>query len=55
MCDTLGLYDPSNKYITNYKYKEVLQKYQEISKNRPTKNNNLLRLYNIMTNIELRG
>ena len=55
MYDRLGLYDPSNEYITKYKYKEVLGKYQEISKNRPTKNNNFLQLYNIMTNIELRG
>ena len=53
--DRLGLYDPSNEYITKYKYKEVLRKYQEISKNRPTKNNNLLQLYNIMTNVELRS
>ena len=55
MYDRLGLYDPSNEYIINYKCKEVLQKYQQISKNRHTKNNNLLRLYNIMTTIELRG
>ena len=55
MYDRLGLYDPSNEYIINYKHKEVLQKYQQISKNRHTQKNNLLRLYNIMTTIELRG
>ena len=55
MYDRLGLYDPSNEYIINYKHKDVLTKYEEISKNRPTKNNNLLELYNIIQNIELRG
>ena len=52
--DRLGLYDPSNEYITNYKHKDVLTKYKEISKDRPTKNYNLLELYNIIQNIELR-
>ena len=55
MYDRIGLYDPSNEYVNNYKHKNVLQIYQRISENRPTKNNNLLRIYNIMTTIELRG
>ena len=55
MYNRLGLYDPSNEYIIHYKHKDVLTKYNEISKNRPTKNNNLLELYNIIQNIELRG
>ena len=55
MYDRLGLYDPSNKYIINYKHKDILQKYQEISKDRPTKTNNLIQLYDIIKNIELRG
>ena len=55
MYDRLGPYDPSNEYIANYKHKDVLQKYKEISKDRPTKNNNLIELYDIMKNIELRG
>ena len=44
--DRLGSNDPSNEYITNYK---------EISKVRPTKNNNLLELYNVIQAIELRN
>ena len=55
MYDQLGLYDPSNKYIINYKHKDILQKYHEISKDRPTKTNNLIQLYDIIKNIELRG
>ena len=55
MYDRLGLYDPSNEYVINYKHKEVLTKYKEISEDRPTKNNNLLEIYNIIQNIELRG
>ena len=55
MYDRIGLYDPSNEYVNNYKHKNVLQIYQRISENRPTKNNNLLRIYNIMSTIELRG
>ena len=55
MYNRLGLYDPSNEYIIHYKHKDVLTKYNEISKNRPTKNNNLLELYNIIQNIELCG
>ena len=55
MYDRLGLYDPSTEYVINYKHKEVLTKYKEISEDRPTKNNNLLEIYNIIQNIELRG
>ena len=55
MYDGLGLFDPSNEYIMNYKNKDILQKYKEISKDRPTKNNNLIQLYDIIKNIELRG
>ena len=55
MYDRLGLYDPSNEYVINYKHKEVLTKYKEISEDRPTKNNNLLEIYNMIQNIELRG
>ena len=55
MYDRLGLYAPSNEYTVNYKHKDVFQKYKEISKDRPTKNNNLIELYDIMKNIELRA
>ena len=55
MYDRLGLFDPSNEYVINYKNKDILQKYKEISKERPTKTNNLIQLYDIIKNIELRG
>ena len=55
MYDRLGSNDPSNEYITNYKRKDVISKYKEISKERPTKNNNLLELYNVIQAIELRN
>ena len=55
MYNRLGLFDPSNEYIMNYKNKDILQKYKEISKDRPTKTNNLIQLYDIIKNIELRG
>ena len=55
MYDRLGLYDPSNEYITNYKHTDVLNRYKEISKDRPPKCNNLLDLHKILQNIELRG
>ena len=55
MYDRLGLFDPSNEYVINYKNKDILQKYKEISKDRPTKTNNLIQLYDIIKNIELCG
>ena len=55
MYDRLGSFDPSNEYVINYKNKDILEKYKEISKDRPTKTNNLLKLYDIIKNIELRG
>ena len=55
MYDRLGLFDPSNEYVINYKNKDILQKYKEISKDRPTKTNNLMQLYDIIKNIELCG
>ena len=55
MYDRLGLYAQSNEYTVSYKHKDVFQKYKEISKDRPTKNNNLIELYDIMKNIELRA
>ena len=55
MYDGLGFFDPSNEYIMNYKNKDILQKYKEISKDRPTKTNNVIQLYDIIKNIELRG
>ena len=55
MYDRLGLSDPSNEYVMNYKNKDILQKYKEISKHRPTKTNNVIQLDNIIKNIELRG
>ena len=54
----MSMYDrlnPSNEYVINYKNKDILQKYKEISKERPTKTNNLIQLYDIIKNIELRG
>ena len=55
MYDRLGSFDPSNEYVINYKNKDILEKYKEISKDRPTKTNNLIKLYDIIKNIELRG
>ena len=55
MYDRLGLFDPSNEYVINYKNRDILQKYKEISKDRPTKTNNLIQVYDIIKNIELRG
>ena len=39
--------------ITNYKHKDVINAYKEISNKRPTKDNNLLELYNVTQTIEL--
>ena len=55
MYDRLGPYDPSNEYIINYKNKDILENYKEITKDRPTKTNNLIKLYDIIKDIELRG
>ena len=55
MYDRLGPYDPSNEYIINYKNMDILENYKEITKDRPTKLNNLIKLYDTIKDIEIRG
>ena len=54
MYNRLGTYDPSNEYIRNYKHKDILGRYKNISVKRPTKSDTLLELYDILQSIELR-
>ena len=44
MYHRLGLFDPSNKYVIDYKNKNILNKYKKISEERPTKTNTLLEI-----------
>ena len=48
MYNRLGVYDPSNEFIRNYKNKNILGKYKNISEERPTLLNTLLELYDII-------
>ena len=54
MYNRLRTYDPSNEFIRRYKYKDILDKYKQISEKRPTKSNTLLELYDILQAIKLR-
>ena len=54
MYSRLGVYDPSNEFIRNYKYKNILEKYKNISEERPTPLNTLLELYDIIQTIDIR-
>ena len=54
MYSRLGLYDPSNEYVINYKNKDIIKKYKTISDERPTKTNTLLKIYDFIQKIELR-
>lgn len=54
MYDRLGLFDPSNEFVRNYKHKDMLEKYKNISEERPTKVNALLQLHDIMQTTEIR-
>ena len=54
MYNRLGTYDPSNEYIRNYKHKDILDKYKNISEKRPTKSDTLLELYDNLQSIDLR-
>ena len=54
MYNRLGTYDPSNEYIRNYKHKDILGRYKNISVKRPKKSDTLLELYDILQSIELR-
>lgn len=44
----LGPFDPSNKYVIDYKNKSILKKYKKISDERPTKANTLLEIYDFI-------
>ena len=48
MYNRLGVYDPSNEFIRNYKNKNILGKYKNISEDTPTLLNTLLELYDII-------
>lgn len=54
MYNRLGLFDPSNEFVRNYKHKDMLEKYKNISEERPTKVNALLQLHDIMQTTEIR-
>ena len=54
ICSRHGVYDRSNEFIKNYKHKDILDKYKQITEKRPTKSNTLLELYDILQNIEIR-
>ena len=54
MYNRLGVYDPSNEFIRNYKNKNILEKYKNISEERPTQLNTLLELYDIIQTIDTR-
>ena len=54
MYNRLGVYDPSNEFIHNYKNKNVLEKYKNISEEKPTQLNTLLELFNIIQTIDIR-
>ena len=54
MCSRHGDYDPSNEFIKNYKHKDILDKYKQITEKRSTKLSTLLELYDILQNIEIR-
>ena len=53
MYNRLGLYDPFNQFVTNYKHKDILENTNK-SVERPTKVNALPELYDIIQSIELR-
>lgn len=42
------------QFIRNYKNKKILEKYKNISEERPTQLNTLLELYNIIQTIDIR-
>ena len=48
MYHRLGPFDPSNKYVIDYKNKSILKKYKKISDERPTKTNTLLEIYDFI-------
>ena len=54
MYSRLDLFDPSNEFIWNDKNKDTLEKYKNISEERPTKVNTLLELYEIIQTIEIK-
>ena len=54
MYNRLEVYDPSNEFIRNYKNKNILEKYKNISEERPTQLNTLLELYDIIQTIDTR-
>ena len=54
MYNRLGVYDSSNEFIRNYKNKNILEKYKNISEERPTQLNTLLELYDIIQTIDTR-
>ena len=42
------------QFIRNYKNKKIIEKYKNISEERPTQLNTLLELYNIIQTIDIR-
>ena len=50
----LGLYDQLNKNVKNYKNKDIIHLYHKISKEKQTKTNTLLKIYDIIQILETR-
>lgn len=47
-------FHPSNEFIRNYKHKDILNKYKQISEERLMKSNTLLELYDTLQGLEIR-
>ena len=54
MYHRIGNYNPSNKYIINYKNKDILNIYKNISDERMTETNTLLKIFDVIHKLEIR-
>lgn len=54
MYNRLETFHPSNEFIRNYKHKDILNKYKQISEERLMKSNTLLELYDTLQGLEIR-
>ena len=54
MLQQLGKYDPSEKYVKTYKNRNIIKLYNKYTKEKTTKTNALLKIYQYIQDINIR-